>query len=59
MASTNVSVPISRYTKDLKMTLTIKGLRVMRVRMWVGAQIVKFAAMVMGIGHFEVVLEKK
>lgn len=47
MASTHVTMPISRVTKDMTMTLTITGMRVFRWRLWLGMVLIRLAGLAM------------
>ncbi len=51
------------HTRDLmrKMTMTIhvRGQREQRVRIWIGAHLIKMAAYVMGVGRLEFYMERE
>lgn len=40
--------PMSRLVRDLTVTVHIDGVKVWRTRLWLGTQVLKFAAFVMG-----------
>lgn len=53
MASTHVNMPVSRVMKKVTMVVHVTGVRTWRVRLWLGTQLMRLAALTMGCG-FEV-----
>lgn len=50
--NTTIRVPMSSVAKRMELTATIEttGMRMFRARMWCGIQLIKLAAIVMGVG---------
>lgn len=45
-----MDIPISRLTKRMTVTVNLTGVTAWKARVWLGTQIVKLAARVMGCG---------
>ena len=56
MKSFGVHLP--RVAKQFDLKIKVTGVRRFRVRVWLGVQVLKLAAIVMGVG-FEVSVEKQ
>lgn len=48
MADTSVNVPVSRVMHKITMQVNVTGMHTWRVRMWLGIQTLKLAALIMG-----------
>ena len=46
----SLHTPITNVTKNLTLTLTLTGVRSWQARVWVGTQLIRLAARVMGVG---------
>jgi hypothetical protein len=54
MASTDISIPASRIAQSIHMTITVRGMNMLRWRMTVGGWMIGIAARIMGVGSVEV-----
>jgi hypothetical protein len=48
MADTSVNIPVSRVMHKITMQVNVTGMKTWRVRMWLGVQTMKLAALIMG-----------
>lgn len=50
MASADMNVPMSDVMKQCTVNVRLTGVRVWRVRLWIGCKLIKLASLVMGCG---------
>ncbi len=50
MACGNVTIPVSRVLRDITVTVKLTGVQRLKTRLWVGRQLIKLAAVIMGLG---------
>ena len=48
MATTHVKVPMGKIMSQVTMNVDLTGMKVFRVRMWIGRQLLKLVALAMG-----------
>lgn len=48
MASTHMSIPASKITENVHMTVTLSGMKSWRVRMWLASKLVALAGLIAG-----------
>lgn len=59
MANANVTMPVSKITKDIHATITVTGLRTMRVRFWLASYVFRLGAWIAGFGSCDIQTERK
>ena len=50
MAGTHIKFPVTRAMKNITLTVDLTWVRTWRVRLWIGQQLIKLAALVIGCG---------